>query len=583
GPTFLEMANTLTVSADAPETGPVDEPTTAAEIRQWASSAVASTEYDTDSWSAQQTTGEPDTFECGDITTAWASASSIEIATLDVYYDVPVFATEVNIYQTYNPNQVVKVEAMGVDGEMFTLYNGEAEIVDDPCPYVLNISGDGEQTSFAVIGLRITVDQETLAVGWNEIDAVELVGVPASGSADSGSTGAVSPAPVAGEGDLSVTFVQDDSEVAFSFFIDNPSTDMSVEDSTYEATLYDADGNVLETENGYVDLLLPGQQTLIADSVYLSDDAVVAQLAVTFTYGDETTVDIAPDFLAVANPAYYADEYFPIATGVLSSQLEQIITDVRVNAVAFDADGNVVGSGYSYTDFVPAGGSTGASIYMTVGGDVDHVELYPLVTSLSDLVDPADQGLTLTDLGFGQDDVELGYAFLLENNSDATLAYSIYQVTAYDVDGAVVESTSGYINTIFAGEAFGVGDSIYLPEDVVVDRVVVQVLDGSAQDHDELTENPFTATDGVFVADSFFPQVTGTLNNAYGKPATDVLVYTVLYDAAGNIIGGGFTYVDEVPAAGSVDFETSVSLEADAEVATVQMFATVSGLTEFSE
>jgi sugar lactone lactonase YvrE len=120
--------------------------------------------------------GEPDTEECGDYTTAWASASGDSVEWLEVYYDTPVYVTEVNIVQTYNPDQVVEVELVSVDGEYESVYTQEPETVENPCPYVLGLESD--PTDYLVQGLRITIDQSILGRGWNEIDAVEMIGIP---------------------------------------------------------------------------------------------------------------------------------------------------------------------------------------------------------------------------------------------------------------------------------------------------------------------------------------------------------------------------------------------------------------------
>jgi hypothetical protein len=45
-------------------------------LRQWATGARASSEYQTDSWSARQATGKPNTSQGGDAVTAWASSSA---------------------------------------------------------------------------------------------------------------------------------------------------------------------------------------------------------------------------------------------------------------------------------------------------------------------------------------------------------------------------------------------------------------------------------------------------------------------------------------------------------------------------
>jgi DNA-binding beta-propeller fold protein YncE len=140
---------------------------------------VASSQYSDPDWSALQATGEPDTPECGDYATAWASSASSTVEWLDVYYDTPMYVTEINIIQTYNPDQVVKVDLIDLDGEIVPLYTQEPHAVERPCPYILTI--EVEQTDFPVQGVRITIDQSVLGLGWNEIDAVELAGVPGEG------------------------------------------------------------------------------------------------------------------------------------------------------------------------------------------------------------------------------------------------------------------------------------------------------------------------------------------------------------------------------------------------------------------
>jgi hypothetical protein len=145
-------------------------------IRQWAVEATASSEYGAERWAAFQAVGEPDTPECGDFDTAWASATSYTVEWIEVYYDVPVYATEINIVQTYHPDQVVQVDLIDLDGELVTIYTQEPEQIDEPCPYTLSIYAD--EGDVLAQGVRVTIDQSVLNLGWNEIDAVELVGVP---------------------------------------------------------------------------------------------------------------------------------------------------------------------------------------------------------------------------------------------------------------------------------------------------------------------------------------------------------------------------------------------------------------------
>jgi len=148
---------------------------TAQPIEQWASSATASSYFGTtDRWSPDQATGAPDTDECGDYDTAWASAISTGEDWLEVTFDTAVEPTEINIYASYNPSAIVKVEVKDTDGAYHTIWEGEPELVDE-CPTITTFSVTAAGLKAKTV--RISIDQSN-HTGWDEIDAVQLVGTP---------------------------------------------------------------------------------------------------------------------------------------------------------------------------------------------------------------------------------------------------------------------------------------------------------------------------------------------------------------------------------------------------------------------
>jgi len=149
-------------------------PLQSGQVRQWAVGAEASSEFADPEWSAQQAAGAPDTLHCGDYQTAWATAGSDMVATLVLTYTASVHVTAINIVQTFNPNQVTQVELLGPFDRATTVYTAKPAQVDQPCPFTLSIPV--EKTAGRFDRLRITVDQSSLGLGWNQIDAVELVG-----------------------------------------------------------------------------------------------------------------------------------------------------------------------------------------------------------------------------------------------------------------------------------------------------------------------------------------------------------------------------------------------------------------------
>ena len=144
------------------------------QVRQWAMGAEASSEFADPEWAAAQATGAPDTPRCGDYQTAWATASSDTIGTLVLSYDVSVYVTGVNIVQSFNPNQITLVELVGVFDRAIVVFVSQPIQVYQPCPYTLSIPIDKTEGRFNKV--RITVNQSVLGLGWNQIDAVELIG-----------------------------------------------------------------------------------------------------------------------------------------------------------------------------------------------------------------------------------------------------------------------------------------------------------------------------------------------------------------------------------------------------------------------
>lgn len=145
------------------------------EIRQWAISAEASSTYATDpksGWSPAAATGRPDTPECGDQTTAWASATPDETAVLVVTFENAVVPTSIDIYETYNPGQIVEIAVRGPGHDEVVVYKGDPAPSDD-CPQITTLTFD--EPLFPVDTVVIVVDQSVVR-SWAEIDAVELVG-----------------------------------------------------------------------------------------------------------------------------------------------------------------------------------------------------------------------------------------------------------------------------------------------------------------------------------------------------------------------------------------------------------------------
>jgi hypothetical protein len=141
---------------------------TSAELRQWATAATASSEYGNPEWSAMQATGAPNTTSCGDTGAAWAPRSSgISPEWIELDYATPVHANMVRVHETYNSGFIYQVDLKDSSGNLHTVWAGTDTT---PCPSWFEITFP--KTSFFVQGVKI----HARISGWEEIDAVELIG-----------------------------------------------------------------------------------------------------------------------------------------------------------------------------------------------------------------------------------------------------------------------------------------------------------------------------------------------------------------------------------------------------------------------
>ena len=123
------------------------------------------------SWGEEQATGAPDTHQAGDISTAWASKlpdGGEEWLSLD--YSNQVYLSEVRVRETYNPGAISKVAAVLANGQEQVIWEGVTEPGEAPIEKVFPVSGN-----IYAKGVKVYLDTRRVP-GWNEIDAVELVG-----------------------------------------------------------------------------------------------------------------------------------------------------------------------------------------------------------------------------------------------------------------------------------------------------------------------------------------------------------------------------------------------------------------------
>jgi hypothetical protein len=146
---------------------------------QWATTATASSTFSDakgeDGYSAWQATGAPNVEQFSDARQSWASKDADKgVEWLEVGFGNPVHATALRIRQSFGPGAIIQVELLDDKGARHAVFSGtdEAKYPDNTITW---FKPEFEKTAYLVTGARITLATNAVS-GWNEIDAVQLVG-----------------------------------------------------------------------------------------------------------------------------------------------------------------------------------------------------------------------------------------------------------------------------------------------------------------------------------------------------------------------------------------------------------------------
>ncbi len=170
--------------------------------------------------------------------------------------------------------------------------------------------------------------------------------------------------------------------------------------------------------------------------------------------------------------------------------------------------------------------------------------------------------LILKDLGFGQVEDQIGFGFLVENpNPDHAVRHTKYDITAYDEDGVVTGTSTSYIAALQPNQTVGIGDRLRVEEGKTVARLDVHLTDGYPDD--PLPPQAIEVRDLAYTQGAPFSILSAILTNPTQENFTTLRVSALLYDRAGAIIGGGFTYLNFINADSSAGVRILVTASDD--------------------
>jgi len=382
-------------------------------------------------------------------------------------------------------------------------------------------------------------------------------------------------------------WVQDGSMVFAAFMVENPSRDLLYEDVEFTIRLFDENENLIDEDYQSIQWFFPGQTIGLVTNYWLATEAeVMGGVEVEWTYAGTSPVGDLLNPLTYEDAVYWGNGGYPLVTGrVVNTDTTTTFTDVRANIICFNDAGEVVGGGYTYVDFVQREAYMGFSTYVDTFGDVASVEVFPSLTFASQWIDKTDflSEIVIEDDYFYEDD--FGYlqgGFVVRNETEHVLRNSLVYINFYDENDHITATASSYIDLLLPGDAIGIVPWVTTPPEGVESKEFdFRLLPGEIDDAYELDKNPFVIN-SITVTGDDDDYVLVNFTNEYSKTVSEVDVYVLVYNAAGEIIGGGKDWTKSpTPPDGTSELEVWVTYDSAETIAFAEAWVVPSFFTSF--
>ena len=365
-------------------------------------------------------------------------------------------------------------------------------------------------------------------------------------------------------------WMQDGSFVFVAFLFENSSSETLYEDVDFTISLFDENGDLIDEDYHIMPYIFPNQTVGIVSNIWLPMDIIlVDRVEVDWSYSGSTSPGELVDPFTTDSIVYWPDDGYSLITGKIVNNESTTYTDIRVNVICYDSAGEIVGGGYTFVDFIHLNDFMGFTSYVDTYGEIASVEAFPTLTYSTQFIDKTDfiSEISILESGFFEDD--FGFivgGFVVRNETDSVLSNSLFYVTFYDESEFITATAIDYIDILLPGETLGISPWVTTPpRGVESSRFDILVLPGDPEDGFELTSNPFIVNSAT-ISDEDDSYVLVNFSNNYSKLVSEVDVFVLVYNAEGNIIGGGRDWTrDPIPAGGTSEFVVWITY-ADAEI-----------------
>ncbi len=336
-------------------------------------------------------------------------------------------------------------------------------------------------------------------------------------------------------------------------------------DANYQVLVLDASGNLLASENGLLKYVFAREVTGIVHRISLSPGMQAASVELRFGNAalDESLAYRQPFKLSTAT-------WFSGQGNLITAWLENLdkftYTQVRLDAIAYNARGEIVGGGTAPLAFVPELRRMGISVPSIWRESPARVELYAHLGPYSASLEGGSwwQTLQAESSGFTvSQERQLSGGAILHNRSEQILRQSWYSVAVVDANDLVCASYNGWLPVIWPRQklVFAV-DRPYIPNDcdpVYEDLTLVPGEFGTFP----IGYDPLVAAQAILVAEPPEGLVRVTVVNNLNASIHGAQAHVLLIDASGKVAGGGVAILDTAAPNSSSQVDVPVSALGD--------------------
>jgi hypothetical protein len=169
---FCKHCGAVIGRSSQPSTGGALRPSSKS-LNQWVKKVVdASSQYSAKMWTKDEIIGPPNVVKPGRDGKAWCPANAEDGPEwILVEFEKAVFPSQIKVHETFGAGCLTKIEGVTDSGDPTVLWQGKDTMSGEKA--VLDLKIDVPKSPFSKI--KIHIDSAKVK-GWNEIDAVELIG-----------------------------------------------------------------------------------------------------------------------------------------------------------------------------------------------------------------------------------------------------------------------------------------------------------------------------------------------------------------------------------------------------------------------